>query len=141
MSDQEKVRIDKWLWAARFFKTRSLAKEAIDSGKVHYNQQRCKPGRAVELAAQLTIRQGWLDKTVIVQAISGQRKNATLAQTLYEETPESIIKREKAILERKQHMGDHPVSQGRPNKRDRRRIHRFKNINSESEHESGETSD
>jgi len=132
MNEQEKVRIDKWLWAARFFKTRSLAKEAIDGGKVQYNQQRCKPGRAVELGVELMIRQGWVDKVVIVKAISGQRKNATLAQALYEETPESIINREKALLERKQHMGDHPESQGRPNKRDRRRIHRFKNINAES---------
>jgi len=139
MSDQEKVRIDKWLWAARFFKTRSLAKEAVDGGKVQYNQQRCKPGRAVELGAELSIRQGWLDKVVIVQAISGQRKNATLAQTLYLETPESIVKREKALLERKQHMGDHPMTLGKPTKRDRRRIHRFKNINAEPEHKSDET--
>jgi ribosome-associated heat shock protein Hsp15 len=128
---EEKVRIDKWLWAARFFKTRSLAKEAVDGGKVQYNQQRCKPGKAVEVGAELSIRQGWVDKIVMVKAICGRRKNATLAQALYEETEDSIVKREKALLERKQNMADHPDSFKRPNKRDRRRIHRFKSINAE----------
>lgn len=127
----ESVRIDKWLWAARFFKTRSLAKEAVEGGKVQYNQQRCKPGKAVEVGAELKIRQGWFDKVVLVKAISAQRKNATLAQTLYEETAESIVLREKAQLERKQHQGDQPMPQRRPNKRDRRLIHQFKNIHAE----------
>jgi ribosome-associated heat shock protein Hsp15 len=125
------VRIDKWLWAARFFKTRSLAKEAVDGGKVQYNEQRCKPGKSVELGAQIKVRQGWVDKVVIVKAISAQRKNATLAQMLYDETEESITLREKALLERKQHQGDHVQPQRRPNKRDRRLIHQFKNIHSE----------
>lgn len=125
------VRIDKWLWAARFFKTRSLAKDAVDGGKVQYNSQRCKPGKAVELGACLKIRQGWVDKTVIVKDISSQRKNATLAQAMYEETEESIVQREKALLERKQHQGDQITPQRRPNKRDRRLIHQFKNIHSE----------
>ena len=131
MNAEEKVRIDKWLWAARFFKTRSLAKSAVDGGKVHYNQQHCKPGRIVEVGAELTIRQGWFDKVVIIQGVCGQRKNATMAQMLYRETGESIVKREKALLERKMNMGEHPQPQHRPNKRDRRRIHRFKNINAE----------
>jgi len=130
---EDKVRIDKWLWAARFYKTRSLAKEAIDGGKVEYNQQRCKPGKAVETGAELKIRQGWVDKVVIVKDICGKRKNATLAQMLYEETEDSIEKREKALLERKLNMGDHPVPMGRPNKRDRRRIHRFKSINADGD--------
>lgn len=127
----EAVRIDKWLWAARFFKTRSLAKEAVDGGKVQYNQQRCKPGKTVELGAELKIRQGWFDKTVIVKGITAQRKNATLAQALYEETPESIVLREKALQERKQLQASEPKPQRRPNKRDRRLIHQFKNIHSE----------
>lgn len=125
------VRIDKWLWAARFFKTRSLAKDAVDGGKVQYNDQRCKPGKTVELGALVKIRQGWVDKTVTIQAVSAQRKNATLAQMLYEETEESIELREKALLERKQHQGDNVAPQRRPNKRDRRLIHQFKNIHSE----------
>ena len=128
---EELVRLDKWLWAARFFKTRSLAKDAVDGGKVQYNQQRCKPGKTVELGASIKIRQGWVDKVVIVKALSAQRKNAVLAQILYEETEESIILREKTLLERKQHQGDQLHPQRRPNKRDRRLIHQFKNINSE----------
>ena len=69
MSDDQKIRLDKWLWAARFFKTRSLAKEAVEGGKVHYNQQRSKPGKAVEMGAELSIRQGFLDKVVIVKKL------------------------------------------------------------------------
>ena len=125
------VRIDKWLWAARFFKTRSLAKDAVDGGKVQYNGQRCKPGKTVELAALVKIRQGWVDKVVVIKALSSQRKNATLAQMLYEETEESIELREKALLERKQFQGDNVAPQRRPTKRDRRLIHQFKNIHSE----------
>lgn len=125
------VRIDKWLWAARFFKTRSIAKDAVDGGKVQYNAQRCKPGKTVELGALVKIRQGWVDKIVVIKAISSQRKNATLAQMLYEETAESIELREKALLERKQFQGDKVAPQRRPNKRDRRLIHQFKNIHSE----------
>lgn len=129
MTDQA-VRIDKWLWAARFFKTRSLAKDAVDGGKVHYNQQRCKPGKNVELGACIKIKQGWVDKIVIVKSLSSQRQNATLAQMLYDETPESIALREKIALERKQQQGGQTQPQRRPNKRDRRLIHQFKNIHS-----------
>lgn len=123
---QEKVRLDKWLWAARFFKTRTLAKEAIEGGKVQYNGQRSKPGRVVDLEANLVIRQGWVDKEVIVKGLCGQRKNATLAQTLYEETPESLVKREKELAERQALRASQPQPFRRPNKRDRRLIHRFK---------------
>ena len=131
MTEVNKVRLDKWLWAARFFKTRSLAKDAIDGGKVKYNQQSCKPGKAVELGIELVIRQGWVDKVVIVLELSDKRKNATLAQKMYSETDESIEKREKALIERKQMMDAHVAPAKRPNKRERRHIHRFKNINSE----------
>jgi len=131
MTEEIKVRLDKWLWAARFYKTRSLAKDAVDGGKVHYNQQRCKPSKAIEIGAELTLRIGFIEKTIIVKSISGQRRNATLAQALYEETEESISKREKALLERKHMMGDQIFPAGKPNKRDRRLIHQFKNINSE----------
>lgn len=122
----EKVRLDKWLWAARFFKTRTLAKEAIEGGKVQYNGQRTKPGKVVDMGANLIIRQGWVDKEVIVKGLSGQRKNATLAQTLYEETPESVVKREKELAERQALRASQPQPFRRPNKRDRRLIHRFK---------------
>lgn len=128
-----KVRIDKWLWAARFFKTRSLAKEAIEGGKVHYNRQRCKPGKTVDIGAELVIRQGWVEKVVIVSGLSEKRLSAPLAQALYDETPESIEKREREVAERKQANASQPMPFKRPNKRDRRRIHRFKNINSDSE--------
>lgn len=131
MGEQEKVRLDKWLWAARFFKTRSLAKEAVDGGKVQYNGQRCKPGRIVELDASLSIRQGWVEKIVLVKALSSQRKSASLAQQLYTETPDSIIKREQVVQERKALIASQPVPFKRPNKRNRRLIHRFKDQNSE----------
>ncbi len=129
---EEAIRIDKWLWAARFFKTRSLAKEAVEGGKVHYNQHRCKPGKTVELGAELKIRQGWVDKTVIVKGLSAQRKSASLAQALYEETEESVQLREKVLLERQQLQASQPTPQRRPNKRDRRLIHQFKNIHAEN---------
>lgn len=121
-----KVRIDKWLWAARFFKTRTLAKEAVEGGKVQYNGQRCKPGKTIDVGAELSIRQGWIDKVVVVSAVSDRRQNATLAQTLYDETEESRVEREKKLAERRAERESQPVPFRRPNKRDRRLIHRFK---------------
>jgi ribosome-associated heat shock protein Hsp15 len=132
MTDALKVRLDKWLWAARFFKTRSLAKEAIDGGKVHCNGQRCKPGRIVELDAILEIRQGWLEKEVLVKKLYDRRQAASLAQMLYEETPESIVKREQALAARKDLNAGQPVPLRRPNKRDRRLIHRFREKNTDN---------
>lgn len=123
-----KVRIDKWLWAARFFKTRAKSREAINGGKVHVNGQRVKPSKELEPEDQLEIRQGWDEKTIIVKAVSAQRKAAPEAQLLYEETAESIAKRE---IEREQRKaaGQHVASKGRPSKRDRRLIHQFRNRN------------
>lgn len=89
------VRLDKWLWAARFYKTRALAREMIEGGKVHYNGQRSKPSKIVELNATLTLRQGNDERTVIVKAITEQRRPASEAAALYEETAESVEKREK----------------------------------------------
>lgn len=128
----DKVRLDKWLWAARFFKTRTLAKDAIEGGKVQYNGQRCKPGRAVDIDAVLKVRQGWFDKTVVVKAVSDRRQNATIAQSLYEETEESLVKREKQLQERKALAQSQPQPFRRPNKRDRRLIHRFQNKNDQN---------
>lgn len=89
-ADDQKVRLDKWLWAARFYKTRSLAKEAIEGGKVHYNSQRTKPGKIVETGAKVTLRLGWQEKIVIVDDISDRRRGAPEAQKLYHETDDSV---------------------------------------------------
>ena len=121
-----KVRLDKWLWAARFFKTRSLAKQAIEGGKVHCNGARSKSSREIEVGCQLDIRQGWDEKTVVVKALSDKRGSAPQAALLYEETPQSIEKRQVMADQRRIQRAMNPVSEGRPTKQDRRRIHRFK---------------
>lgn len=125
-----KVRLDKWLWAARFFKTRSLAKQAIAGGKVHYEGARVKVSKDVEPGASLTVRQGWDEKTVEVLALSDKRGNASIAATLYQETAASIQARADQAALRK---AASPASQGRPSKRERRQIHRFVNKNSKPE--------
>lgn len=132
MSASSAVRIDKWLWAARFFKTRSLAKQAIDGGKVHYNGQRVKTSKTAELGAELTIRCGWDQKTVVVTALSDQRRNATEASKLYQETAESLALREQRTMERKVANLAMPNHETKPNKKQRRQIHRFKQ-NTESD--------
>jgi ribosome-associated heat shock protein Hsp15 len=121
----DKIRIDKWLWAARFFKTRSLAKVAIEGGKVKVDGQRAKPSREIAVGATLDIRQGWDDKVVLVTALSEQRRGAPDAAKLYQETPESVQKREAEALKRKE-LNDSLTHPGqRPTKRQRRQIHRF----------------
>jgi len=122
---EKKIRIDKWLWAARFYKTRSLASEAIKGGKVSVNRHRAKPSREVELGDTLVLRQGFDEKTVIVQALSDKRGPATVAQQLYQETAGSIQKREKEKELRKLAAVQRPHGEGRPTKRSRRQIHRF----------------
>lgn len=122
------IRIDKWLWAARFFKTRSLAKEAIEGGKVHFDGDRVKVSKEVRLGMQLTIRQGFDEKTVIVKALSAVRGGAPQAQLLYEETPHSITKREFYSSQRK--LANLARPDHRPTKRDRRHITQFKHENS-----------
>lgn len=128
-----RVRIDKWLWAARFFKTRSLAKAAIEGGKVHCNGERCKCSRELELGHQLTIRQGFDEKTVIVRALEEQRRGAPEAARLYEETAESIARREQEAAQRKAQNAMMDQQASRPTKQDRRRIHRFKQALYESQ--------
>jgi len=122
----KKVRLDKWLWAARFFKTRSLAKAAIESGKVHLGGQRVKVSKEISVGDVLQIRHGWDEKVVLVQALSDQRRGAPEAQLLYEETAESLTSREEKALARKAAGGmiDRPAQ--RPTKKQRRQIHRFK---------------
>jgi ribosome-associated heat shock protein Hsp15 len=124
-----KVRLGKWLWAARFFKTRSLAKQAIEGGKVHYDGARSKVSREVEIGACVTVRQGWDEKELEVTALSDQRRGATQAQLLYQETEQSIQRRENEAGQRKALQGMGLISKERPNKKQRRQIHRFKNKN------------
>jgi len=102
-SDQSgsKVRIDKWLWAARFFKTRTLATTAIEGGKVQLEGQRVKVSREISPGDTLRIRQGWDDREIVVKGTSEQRRSAPIAQTLYEETEESTLRRARAAEARK----------------------------------------
>lgn len=126
----DKVRIDKWLWAARFYKTRSLAKAAIEGGKVQVNGQRPKPSHEIEAGATLIIRQGWDEKTVIVDKLSEQRRGAPEAAELYTETTDSVARREQISADRKaQNLGLQHADQ-RPSKKQRRQIHRFRKANS-----------
>ena len=119
----EKLRIDKWLWAARFYKTRSLAVEEIDKGRVRINDQEVKPAREVKAGDTVALRQGVVSRTVIVLGISSQRGPAPVAQQLYAETAESLTLRAKAAEQR--HLNIEPASSlvhGRPTKRDRRSL-------------------
>ncbi|MDX5630771.1 MULTISPECIES: ribosome-associated heat shock protein Hsp15 [unclassified Brenneria] len=120
------VRLDKWLWAARFYKTRAIAREMVDGGKVHYNGQRSKPSKLVELNAEIKLRQGNDERTIIVCAISGQRRTATEAQALYRETADSVEKREKLALARKMNALTMPHPDRRPDKKERRDLIKFK---------------
>lgn len=122
----DKVRLDKWLWAARFFKSRSLAKAAIEGGKVHLDGQRVKVSREVAVGDILRIRQGWDEKTVVVRQLSDQRRGAAQAQLLYEETSESVEKRANQAEARKAAGGLRGRSEQRPTKKQRRQIHAFK---------------
>lgn len=118
------IRLDKWLWAARIYKTRSIAKEMIDGGKVHYNGQRSKPNKTVEVGAIIKLRQGNNEKEIKVTALSAQRRGAPEAQLLYQETEQSAEKREKLKLARKINAMPHPDR--RPNKKERRDLLKFK---------------
>lgn len=122
----EGVRLDKWLWAARFYKTRAVAREMVEGGKVHYNGQRSKPSKLVELNAVLTLRQGNDERTVTVLGITEQRRPAAEATQLYEETAESIAKREKVALARKMNALTMPHPDRRPDKKERRDLMKFK---------------
>ena len=127
MSDnqQEKVRLDKWLWAARFYKTRALAKEAIEGGKVHCRGERCKPSKEPKVGDELVLRAGYDERTVVIEQLSAVRRGAPQAQLLYRETEESISAREKAAELRK--AGALGIqTDGRPTKKQRRQIHRFR---------------
>ncbi len=120
------VRIDRWLWAARFFKTRSLAKAAVEGGKVHVDGQRSKPAKAVRVGQTVEVRKGTVLMTVIVRDLAEQRGSAPIAQTLYEETPESIEKREIMSSRRKMERAGLQVPSTKPSKKDRRDLRKLK---------------
>lgn len=122
----ESVRLDKWLWAARFYKTRAIAREMVDGGKVHYNGQRGKPSKLVEINAEIRLRQGNDERTVRVLALHHQRRGASEAQTLYEETEASIANREKVAQARKLNALTMPHPDRRPDKKERRNLIKFK---------------
>lgn len=122
--EDEKIRLDKWLWAARFFKTRALAKAAIESGKVHWRGERCKPGKEPRVGDEFVLRTGFDERTIVVKALSVVRRGAPEAQLLYGETEESIRRREQAAQQRKDGaLG--MTTDGRPNKKQRRQIHQL----------------
>lgn len=122
--DDDKVRLDKWLWAARFYKTRALAKAAIESGKVHCRGERCKPGKEPRVGDEFVLRTGFDERTIVVKALSVVRRGAPEAQALYEETAQSVARREQAAALRK--AGALGVTtDGRPTKKQRRQLHQF----------------
>ena len=123
---REQVRIDKWLWAARFFKTRSLAAEAIDRGRIKINDERCKTSRQVHLNDLIDIDNGSAEWQVRVLGVSSQRGSATIARQLYAETDESITRREQQAEQRRLYIEPAEALRGRPTKRDRRQLDRSK---------------
>lgn len=125
MSDAEKFRLDKWLWAARFFKTRGLAVDAIDGGKVRVDGQRAKAAKELKVGSEVRVTRSDGEWTVIVRALSNQRRGAPEAALLYEETQDSRVRREDEAERRKAEFGDRDRGAGRPTKRDRRLIHKF----------------
>jgi len=121
------VRLDKWLWAARFFKTRSVAREAVAGGKVHLNGNRAKPGRSLNIGDELRIQRAEDEYTVTILDLTARRGPATVARTLYAESEESRTQREKLAEERRLNHIQNSSNEGRPDKRQRRRLIRFRN--------------
>ena len=125
MAENNEVRLDKWLWAARFYKTRAPAKAAIEGGKVHHRGERCKPGKEPRVGDELQIRNGFDEKTIVVQALSIVRRGAPEAQALYAETEASIAKRENAAAMRKAGASG-LTTDGKPSKKQRRDLFKFR---------------
>jgi len=121
------VRLDKWLWAARFFKTRSVAREAVSGGKVHLNGNRAKPGRSLDIGDELRIQRGEDEYTITIVELTTRRGPAAIARTLYEESEENRTRREQLAEERKMEHRNSVARVRRPDKRERRKIVRFKN--------------
>ncbi len=128
MPELDAIRLDKWLWTARFFKTRKLAAEAISGGKVHVNDQRTKPGKEVKIGAMLSISKDNYRWEITIIAINGQRRSAKEAILLYQESAESLAKREQQIIKNREQreLFDFSGRDHKPNKKERRLIHQFK---------------
>ena len=118
----DRVRIDQWLWAARFFRTRSLAKAAVTGGKVHLNDQRTKPAKELTVGDRVTIQKQAVATTVVVESLSNRRGSATVAAELYRETPESVERRESWRAQRRMERAGLVVPKRKPNKRERREL-------------------
>jgi ribosome-associated heat shock protein Hsp15 len=125
-NESKNIRLDKWLWAARFYKTRSMARDAVQSGKVQYNGQRSKPGKIVELGASIKVPQGFDLKDIVVLQVKEQRLGAPLAQLMYEETQASEMLRASNVEARKLSVFHSPKPDHRPDKKQRRQIIQFK---------------
>ncbi len=125
------LRLDRWLWAARFFKTRSLAKAAVEGGRVHLEGQRTKPAKEVHVGQTLEITRGSTQQTIVVRALSEQRGPAKVAQTLYAETAASIEAREAASALRRMQRAGLVVPERKPSKRDRRELKKLKSQDAE----------
>ena len=135
-SSLQKVRADRWLWAARFFKTRSLAKTAIEGGKVQFlsetnKSSRIKPATEFTIGDTLQIRRGEMVQTITIDGLSEKRGSAPIAQQLYTETPDSIEQRESARALKRMHNAGLKVPQTRPSKKDRREIQKLKQSGAE----------
>ena len=128
VGNDTKMRIDKWLWCARFFKTRSLATQAVESGKVKVDAQRIKPAREIAPGAQLSIQMGIYLWEIEVLALASHRGPAPVAQALYRETENSQARRQQQILEQQANCEPFSAIKGRPTKRDRRQIKRFERL-------------
>ncbi len=122
----DKIRLDKWLWAARFYKTRALAREMIQGGKVHYNGQRCKPSKIVELDANIKLLKGFDEQIIKVLLLREQRRGAPEAQLMYQETEQSMKKREDNAIARKSNGFFSPSPDNKPDKKQRRELIKFK---------------
>ena len=133
MTELSKVRADKWLWSVRLFKTRTLAKTAIEQGKVRIRGQRIKPSRDVLINDVIRVQVGWDEREITVLGLIEKRTSAAIAQTLYQESDDSIARREKAAELRKLNRGADILMDHKPNKKERRKIHRFKRIGADND--------
>jgi len=136
MNDSTKVRLDRWLWAARFFKTRSAAKDAIDGGKVHCGGQRAKPSKEIGVGTELVISRGMTEQTVIVTGVAATRGRASDAAVLYRETDASIALRRDAAEQRRRVGGPIAAPPARPDRRARRALVRMKQSGHDDDRES-----
>jgi ribosome-associated heat shock protein Hsp15 len=131
VNDSAKVRLDRWLWAARFYKTRSAAKEAIEGGKVHCGGQRAKPSKEIGIGMELVISRGIVEQTVVVTGVGERRGSAADAAHLYRETSDSIARREDVADQRRLTGGSFAAPQARPDRRGRRELMRLKQSGAE----------